>query len=76
MHHTPEMAAEGGLAAYGPRFSEVGRMQARLLVKVLGAEPGLVPIWNWQRNGVPACQNQPLSATSVHHRINRESSAH
>lgn len=27
--------------------------QLRLLVKVLGAEPGLVPIWNWQRNGVP-----------------------
>ena len=31
--------------------------QLRLLVTVLGAEPGLVPIWNWQRNGVPACQN-------------------
>jgi hypothetical protein len=25
--------------------------QLRLLVNVLGAEPGLVPIWNWQRNG-------------------------
>jgi hypothetical protein len=50
--------------------------QLRLLVKVLGAEPGLVPIWNWQRNGVPACQNQTLSATSAHHRINRESSTH
>ena len=31
--------------------------QLRLLVRVLGAEPGLVPIWNWQRNGVPACRN-------------------
>lgn len=41
--------------------------QLRLLVKVLGAEPGLVPVWNWQRNGVPACQNQTLSATSAHH---------
>jgi hypothetical protein len=30
--------------------------QLRLLVSVLGAEPGLVPIWNWQRNGVPACR--------------------
>jgi len=30
--------------------------QLRLLVKVLGSEPGLVPVWNWQRNGVPACQ--------------------
>jgi putative ABC transport system substrate-binding protein len=45
MHHTPEMAAEGGLAAYGPRFSEVGRMQARLLVKVLrGAKPAELPV--------------------------------
>src|SRR5262249_14341701 len=26
--------------------------QLRLLVSVLGAEPGLLPIWNWQRNGV------------------------
>jgi hypothetical protein len=32
--------------------------QLRLLVRVLGAEPGLVPIWNWQRNGVPACPSQ------------------
>lgn len=32
--------------------------QLRLLVTVLGAEPGLVPIWNWQRNGVHVCQNQ------------------
>jgi hypothetical protein len=29
--------------------------QLRLLVAVLGAEPGLVPVWNWQRNGVPPC---------------------
>ncbi|MGC5020785.1 hypothetical protein [Micromonospora sp. DT47] len=27
--------------------------QMRLLVAVLAAEPGLAPIWNWQRNGVP-----------------------
>jgi Proline racemase len=27
--------------------------QLRLLVAVLGSEPGLVPVWNWQRNGVP-----------------------
>jgi hypothetical protein len=27
--------------------------QLRLLVAVLGAEPGLAPVWNWQRNGVP-----------------------
>jgi len=35
--------------------------QLRLLVAVLGTEPGLVPIWNWQRNGVPVCQNQTSS---------------
>jgi hypothetical protein len=32
MHHTPEMAMEGGFAGYGPWFSQVGRLQARLLV--------------------------------------------
>ena len=26
--------------------------QLRLLVKVLAREPGLNPVWNWQRNGV------------------------
>ena len=25
----------------------------RLLVHVLAAEPGLAPVWNWQRNGAP-----------------------
>ena len=28
------------------------RGQLRLLVKVLAQEPGLNPVWNWQRNGV------------------------
>jgi hypothetical protein len=28
--------------------------QLRLLVKVLAQEPGLNPVWNWQRNGVHA----------------------
>ena len=45
--------------------------QLRLLVRVLGAEPGLVPIWNWQRNGVPAGQNQTLSATPAHDSLSR-----
>src|SRR4029077_418124 len=31
--------------------------QLRLLVAVLAAEPGLSPVWNWQRNGV-----QPAAA--------------
>jgi hypothetical protein len=30
--------------------------QLRLLVTVLAAEPGLAPVWNWQRNGVPECR--------------------
>jgi len=30
--------------------------QLRLLVAVLGSEPGLVPVWNWQLNGVAACR--------------------
>jgi hypothetical protein len=30
--------------------------QLRLLVAVLAAEPGLAPVWNWQRNGVPDCR--------------------
>ncbi len=28
--------------------------QLRLMVRVLAAEPGLTPVWNWQRNGVRA----------------------
>ena len=34
--------------------------QLRLVVTVLAAEPGLAPVWNWQRNGVP--ERHPLSA--------------
>jgi putative ABC transport system substrate-binding protein len=45
IHHTLEMAAEGGFAAYGPRFSDIGRLQARLLVRVLrGAKPAELPV--------------------------------
>ncbi|HTQ94617.1 MAG TPA: hypothetical protein VMK84_34510, partial [Streptosporangiaceae bacterium] len=36
--------------------------QLRLLVTVLAAEPGLSPVWNWQRNGV-----QPAAA--AHYRV-------
>jgi len=37
----------------------VGQLQ--LLVKVLAAERGLAPVWNWQRNGVPlACLGDGL----------------
>ncbi len=44
------------------QWSPLPESQLRLLVTVLGAEPGLVPIWNWQRNGVPVCQNQLSNA--------------
>ncbi|SCL29447.1 hypothetical protein GA0070624_3884 [Micromonospora rhizosphaerae] len=42
----------------------VGRLplpedQLRLLVAVLAAEPGLAPVWNWQRNGVPLDRDAP-----------------
>jgi putative ABC transport system substrate-binding protein len=53
IHHTPEMAVEGGLAGYGPWFSDVGRLQARLLVKVLrGAKPGDLPVEQPTRFGL------------------------
>jgi len=36
--------------------------QLRLLVTVLAAEPGLSPVWNWQRNGVqPAAAHYGVS---------------
>ena len=40
-----EMAEDGGLVAYGARFTEVFRQRARLLVKVLrGAKPADIPV--------------------------------
>ena len=45
MYQWPETAEEGGLLAYGPRFSEFMRQWARLLVKVLrGAKPADLPV--------------------------------
>lgn len=44
MHQWPEMAEDGGLIAYGPRFTEVFRQRARLVARVLrGAKPAEVP---------------------------------
>jgi putative ABC transport system substrate-binding protein len=41
----PETAQAGALAGYGPRFSDVYRQRARLLVKILrGAKPTDIPI--------------------------------
>jgi putative ABC transport system substrate-binding protein len=45
MHQWPETGDEGGLIAYGTRFTEVFRQRARLLVKVLrGAKPADIPV--------------------------------
>jgi hypothetical protein len=35
--------------------------QLRLLVKVLAEEPGLAPVWNWQRNGVREYRAAPMT---------------
>jgi ABC-type uncharacterized transport system substrate-binding protein len=41
----PENAEAGGLAAYGPRFTEMHRQRARQLVKIFrGAKPADVPV--------------------------------
>jgi putative tryptophan/tyrosine transport system substrate-binding protein len=41
----PEMAEAGGLAAYGPRFSQLGRQTARQLVKIFrSAKPSDIPV--------------------------------
>jgi putative ABC transport system substrate-binding protein len=40
MHQWPEQAEEGGLIAYGPRFTEMFRQRARLVARVLrGSNP-------------------------------------
>jgi len=45
VHQWPELADEGGLLAYGPRFTEVFRQRARMVVKVLrGARPADIPV--------------------------------
>ena len=45
MYQWPEMAEEGGFAAYGPRFFQVWRQAARIVVRVLrGAKPADIPV--------------------------------
>jgi len=45
IYQWPETAEEGGLAAYGPRFTKVYRQLARQAVKVLhGVKPADIPI--------------------------------
>jgi putative ABC transport system substrate-binding protein len=45
IYQWPEMAEEGGLAGYGPRFPEIWRQRARIVVKVLrGTRPADIPV--------------------------------
>ena len=45
IYQWPETAEQGGLMGYGPRFAQVYRQRARLLIKVLrGTKPADIPI--------------------------------
>jgi putative ABC transport system substrate-binding protein len=45
MHQWPEIAEEGGLMGYGPRFTQVFRQRARQVARILrGAKPSDVPV--------------------------------
>jgi putative ABC transport system substrate-binding protein len=45
IYQWPEMVEAGGLAAYGPRQTEIARQRARQLVKIFrGAQPGDLPV--------------------------------
>jgi putative ABC transport system substrate-binding protein len=45
VYQWPEMAEEGGLLGYGPRFVDVFRQRARMVAKILsGAKPADLPV--------------------------------
>jgi putative ABC transport system substrate-binding protein len=45
MHQWPELAEHGALAGYGPRFTQIQRQRAGMVVKVLrGAKPADLPV--------------------------------
>jgi putative tryptophan/tyrosine transport system substrate-binding protein len=45
MHQWPEIAEEGGLMGYGPRFTQVFRQRARQVARILrGAKPSDIPV--------------------------------
>jgi putative ABC transport system substrate-binding protein len=45
MHQWPEIAEEGGLMGYGPRFAQTFRQRARMVARVLrGAKPADIPV--------------------------------
>jgi putative tryptophan/tyrosine transport system substrate-binding protein len=45
MHQWPEVAEDGGLLGYGPRFAQTFRQRARLVARILrGAKPADIPV--------------------------------
>lgn len=45
IYQWPDMGEDGGLAAYGPRFTEIFRQRAKLVIKMLrGAKPADIPV--------------------------------
>jgi putative tryptophan/tyrosine transport system substrate-binding protein len=45
IYQWPDMAEQGGLAGYGPRFTQIYRQRARMVVKMLrGAKPADIPV--------------------------------
>jgi putative ABC transport system substrate-binding protein len=45
IYQWPENAEEGGFSAYGPRYSEMYRLRARMVMQVLrGAKPADIPV--------------------------------
>jgi ABC-type uncharacterized transport system substrate-binding protein len=45
MHQWPEIAEDGGLLGYGPRFAQTFRQRARLVARILrGAKPAEIPV--------------------------------
>ena len=45
VHQWPEVAEEGGLLGYGPRFAQTFRQRARLVARILrGAKPAEIPV--------------------------------
>ena len=45
MHQWPEVAEDGGLMGYGPRFTQIFRQRARQVARILrGAKPADIPV--------------------------------
>jgi len=45
IYQWPDFAEEGGLLGYGPRYAQVNRQRARMVVKILrGTNPADIPV--------------------------------